>query len=379
MSFIQTIRSRTRPAAYTSPPRAARQGFTLVELLVVIAIIGALVGLLLPAVQAAREAARRGACSSNLRQMGLALHNYEAANRSFPPTDIPGGFSIQARLLPYMEEAALRNLLDFRQPAFTGAFNAQTPNPAFRGAFATPVPVMLCPSDAAPPVETVTVVPGGPFSYGGLNYMVSYGSGIGTTYDQRWPTDGIVYEGSRVRFAMITDGTSKTVFMSESIRSTGDDITQPAGQPVPYHYRKTLNGSTGVTSTKQPFPGYPGSGAWAGAVVGGVIQNPDLTTIWPTFTAWRGSNTNTLRGRGTCWATTGALNTLTNGYNPPNSRIPDLVIHGSGFFGPRSFHPGGALVLFGDGSARLLADSIDAPLHRALHSGNGGESAADEP
>jgi prepilin-type N-terminal cleavage/methylation domain-containing protein len=364
-----------------SPPwgRRSRVGFTLVELLVVIAIIGTLVGLLLPAVQAAREAARRSACGSNLRQLGLALFNYEAANRRFPPTDTSGGFSIQARLLPFMEEGALQNLLDFRQPAFTGAFNAQTPNPAFRTAFATPVPVMLCPSDDAPPVQTVTVVAGGPFAYGGLNYMVSYGSGTGTTYDQRWPTDGIVYEGSKVRMAQITDGASRTVFMSEAIRSTGDDATQPAGLPVPFPYRKTLNGSTGVTSVKQGVPGYPGSGAWGSAVVGGVIQNPDLATIWPTFTGWRGANTNTLRGRGTCWATSGVLNTLTNGYTTPNSRIPDVVIHGSGFFGPRSFHPAGAQVLFGDGAVRLLPDAIDAAVHRALHSGSGGETVPVEP
>jgi prepilin-type N-terminal cleavage/methylation domain-containing protein len=371
------VASLHQPIAGGRPTR--RRAFTLVELLVVIAIIGTLVGLLLPAVQAAREAARRSACSSNLRQLGLALFNHESALRAFPPTDVAGGFSIQARLLPFMEEAALQGLLDFRQPAFTGAFNAQAPNPLFRAAFATPVPVMLCPSDDAAPVQTVTVVSGGPFAYGGLNYMVSYGSGNGTTYDQRWPTDGIAYEGSRVRLAQITDGASKTVFMSEAIRSTGDDATQPAGQPVQFPYRKTLNGSTGVNSVRQSSPGYPAGGAWAGAVVGGVIQNPDLAAIWPTFTGWRGANTSTLRGRGTCWATTGALNTLTNGYTTPNSRIPDVVIHGSGFFGPRSFHPGGAEVLFGDGAVRLLPDAIDPAVNRALHSGTGGEIAVFDP
>ena len=125
-------------------PRRSR-AFTLVELLVVIAIIGTLVGLLLPAVQAAREAARRSNCSSNLRQQILAIVSYESARRSLPPTDLPGGFSIQARLLPFMEEAAIASQLDFSKPATSGAFNAQVPNPAFAALFATPIPVMPAP------------------------------------------------------------------------------------------------------------------------------------------------------------------------------------------------------------------------------------------
>ena len=356
----------------------ARRAFTLVELLVVIAIIGTLVGLLLPAVQAAREAARRSNCSSNLRQQVLAMVGYESARRSLPPTDLPGGFSIQSRLLPFMEEANIAAQLDFTKPATTGAFNAQVPNPVFAPLFATPIPVMLCPSDPSPAIHTVTVVSGGPFTYGGLSYMVSTGSGTGTNYDQRWPTDGIVSEGSRVRLAAVIDGLSKSVFMSETVRSDGDDITLVAGQAPKFPYQKTLNGSGGVTSTKQATPGYPGSGAWSAGVSGGRIQNPPLDQIWQTFTSWRGANTNTIRGRGISWAMTGACNTLTNGYNAPNSRIPDVVIHATGFFGPRSYHPAGAQVAFGDGSVRLLSDSLDARVCQALHSVNGGENVSAE-
>ena len=151
-----------------APVGGERRGFTLVELLVVIAIIATLIGLLLPAVQAARESARRSTCSSNIRQMGFALLGYESARRSFPPTDLPGGFSIQARLLPYVEDAALAKMLDFTKPATTGAFNAQRPDPAFASAFATPIPILLCPSDAAPAVTTVTVVAGGARSRHGV-------------------------------------------------------------------------------------------------------------------------------------------------------------------------------------------------------------------
>jgi len=98
----------------------ANRAFTLVELLVVIAIIGILVGLLLPAVQAAREAARRMSCSNNLKQMGLALHNYHDTFGKFAPAgtyrkELPtGAWSVQARLLPQLEQANLRQLIDWR-------------------------------------------------------------------------------------------------------------------------------------------------------------------------------------------------------------------------------------------------------------------------
>jgi len=240
-----------------SRPRLPR-AFTLVELLVVIAIIGTLVGLLLPAVQAAREAARRSSCASNLRQQVLAMVNYESARRSLPPTDIPGGFSIQARLLPFMEEANIASQLDFKQPATSGAFNAQVPNPAFAALFATPIPVMLCPSDPSPAVHTITVVAGGPYTYAGLSYMVSTGSGTGTNYDQRWPTDGIVSEGSKTRLAAVTDGLSKSVFMSEAVRSVPDAPSEPCIAPCPPGFRARISGhaspnQSGKNSTHEKF------------------------------------------------------------------------------------------------------------------------------
>jgi prepilin-type N-terminal cleavage/methylation domain-containing protein len=350
-----------------------RSAFTLVELLVVIAIIGILVALLLPAVQAAREAGRRTQCINNMKQFGLALHNFESAFSAFPSTDAPNGFSVQARLLPYMEQGNLQKLLDFKQPAFTGSFSAQVPNPIFVSAFATPLPVMLCPSDPAP-----TVVKGsGGFSYGGTNYMVSTGSGMGTTYDRRWPTDGIVYENSRVSFADIKDGTTNTIVMSESTRSIGADMTMAPGKAPPEPYQYSLNGSTGVDSALQAVPGHkPTGGPWSSYVnASGMIANPDLNAVWPTMTGWRGATSGAMRGRGTSWASTGTMCTLTNGYSPPNSKIPDLAVHNNGYFAPRSFHSGGAVVVLGDASVRLLANDTDTLLHRNLHSCNGGEVA----
>ncbi len=357
-------------------PRS-RRGFTLIELLVVIAIIAILIALLLPAVQQAREAARRTQCKNNLKQLGLALHNYESTFTVYPMTTAQNyqpntqGFSPQARLLPYFDQAVLQNQLDFTQAAFTGPFNNLVPNPQFAAAFATPLAALLCPSDPAPTQNTGA----GGAIYGGTNYFVSYGSGTGVNYDLRWRTDGIVYENSNTRIGDITDGSSNTVVMSESVRSTGPDVTLTAGTLPQFPYQMTMNGSTGVSATLQSTQGLnPSGGAWNSFVDGnGRISNPNLSTVWPTMTSWRGAASLALRGRGTSWAHSGAISTLTNGYSTPNSKIPDVVVHFTGFFAPRSYHVGGAHVLMGDGTVRFFSDNIDTATHRALHSRAGGE------
>lgn len=359
---------------------ARRRGFTLVELLVVIAIIGILVGLLLPAVQAAREAARRMSCSNNLKQIGLSLHNYASTFNKFPMGGtLDSDFSVQARLLPYLEQANLQNLLDFKQPAFTGGYAAKIPNPMFASAFAMPLSVFLCPTDPAPTVTTVGVS-GSTYSYGGNNYMASFGSGTRTNNDFRWRTDGIVYEHSSIRFGDLTDGTSNTVAFSESVRSIGADRNLPAGTTPSFPYQLTLNGSSGLVPGLNSQPGLKVSGgAWSGFTdSAGMVSNPDLSSCWTAFVSWRGGDNAALRGRGISWAFSGALNTLTNGYTTPNSRIPDIVTHWTGYFAPRSYHSGGAEVVMADGSVHFLTNGVDAPVHRALHSANGGEVASVE-
>jgi hypothetical protein len=273
-----------------------------------------------------------------------------------------------------MEEGNLRNLLDFTQPAFSGAYNAQVPNPAFVATFATPISVLLCPSDPADVINTETTYG---YSYAGNNYMISTGSGRDVNYDQRFPTDGIVFYNSRIGFRHVIDGTTNTVFMSEAIRSIGVDLTMTAGATPGYPYQYTLNGSTGLTPGNGPGITMTGT-PWTGPTINGMIANPDLSSVWPKFTGWRGAGSTALRGRGTCWASEGALNTLTNGYTTPNSTIPDLVTHHAGYFGPRSFHPGGAHVLMGDASVRLMGTDVDATLHRNLHSRNGNEVVAQQ-
>jgi type II secretory pathway pseudopilin PulG len=261
-----------------------------VELLVVIAIIGVLVGMLLPAVQSAREAARRNSCASNLRQFGLSLLNYESSRGHFPATDArgsttvsataTGGWSLHSRLLPYAEQSTLSDRFDFTQAAFTGNFAAQTPNAAFAALFATPIPLLLCASDPAPAVQVANG-----FSYGGNNYMVSFGSatadGAGRCYwNFAQPTDGIVYEKSKVRIRHVTDGLSKTVIASEAVRSitaVSDPVTFASPPPQPYQY--TLNGSTGWNSTTLVGP----AGATpTTSAIDGILAN------WRSITSWRG-------------------------------------------------------------------------------------------
>jgi len=365
------------------PVQRQSHGFTLVELLVVIAIIGTLVGLLLPAVQSAREAARRMSCQNNLRQFGLAMFNFEAGQRCFPPTDARGsgtpgptavgGWSLHSRLLPYAEEAGLADRFDFKQAAFTGTFSVQTPTAAFVTLFATPVPMLLCASDPAPAVNKSNG-----YDYGGNNYMVSFGSaradGAGTYYwDFSKPTDGIVYENSKVRIAQITDGTSQTVIASEAVRSipkgTADSVTFAVGSPPPMPYQYTANASTthGWNSTTLKTSGMTNPTTQ---------QADDLVNRWTELTSWRHAGSPSMRGRGQAWAATTAGNSLTNGFLTPNSRIPDYVAHWSGFFGPKSFHVGGANVLFGDGRVKLLSAETETTLHRSLHSINGNEQVS---
>jgi hypothetical protein len=185
--------------------------------------------------------------------------------------------------------------------------------------------------------------------------MYSYGSGTGTNYDDRYQTDGFVWENSFARLAAITDGLSNTVMLSETLK--GDKVVSTGPMPKAPHRRI---GSWGGSSSNPP--GVPGF------VLGGTIRDPDLAAISATLTSWRG-----LRGEN--WIRGVPYSVVTNGYLTPNSRTPDVNVHGRGWFAPRSMHTGGAQVTLGDGSTHLLSDSIDRAIHFALHSSNAGDPA----
>lgn len=352
-----------------------RKAFTIVELLVVIAIIGILVGLLLPAVQAAREASRRMSCSNNFRQIGLAIHNYESTYKMLPRAGRrDSDFSVQARILPFIEQSGLHQELHFDVPAFSGGWSGKAPHPKNVEAFATVIPTYLCPSDPADIVSRITVK-GKNYTLGRLNYMASIGSNRDQNYDFTKKTDGMFFEPYGVRFNHVTDGLSNTVMMSETIRSEGADQSLPAGFIPTRPFPMTLNGSSGVSPRPGAKQGMRATGSpWTNYVNSdGLVDNPDLKASWSSFNRWRGGSSPAIRGRGMSWAFTGAINSMTNGYLSPNSPTPDIVTHWTGYFAPRSYHTGGAHVLFADSSVHFLSDSIDTNLHRDLHSATGRE------
>ena len=233
------------------------------------------------------------------------------------------GFSVQSRLLPFVEQQNLQKLLDYTLPGFFGAYNNETPNPLFANAFSLPLEMFLCPSDPTP--TQVSGYDG--YVYGCNSYMISTGSGTGVNYDPRLPTDGVFFGNSSIRFRDVTDGLTNTIFMSESIRSTGSDETLPAGKSPPFPYQKTLNGSTGLNSTQQFSGTQPlqGSGYRQSLVrvcgAGRDALQPQPFTVWAQLTGWRGATSNALRGRGTSWAFPGQCSTQTTATSRRTARF----------------------------------------------------------
>lgn len=323
-----------------------RRAFTLVELLVVIAIIGILVALLLPAVQAAREAARRSSCVNNLKQLGLALLNYESAKKTLPggqlasPTskvsvtdprivEMGGGrwFGVQAQILPYIEDGNVADAFDFNDYIYSDRnYVALHSLPAVR----------LCPSETQRGVEG---------DLGWHNYHANAG---GWAHLRGW--DGVFGarsdgEGIRalppVKLAKIADGTSKTAALAEVVNgpSTGEDTPQ-GGSPWDCFEFGAV--------------GFPVGGGTASLEK---IRNTFLSRDWTKCKvvwggAWR------LR-RGEAWVEGNIWLTWYNHLLPPNSTCwrPDswwkLLSPAS------SYHNGVVNVAMVDGSVQLIASDID--------------------
>lgn len=333
-----------------------RRGFTLIELLVVIAIIAVLIALLLPAVQQAREAARRTQCRNNLKQLGLALHNYESSVTTLPPNMVPGGnfaysagnWGVLAYLSPYLDQTNIYNSMNLNMPTYQSS-SPYNIDPSNQKAASTIVPMFLCPSDKAKSL-------GNDYGVTGLspsNYCANQGTGIitganGSPYD----ASGVMYANSRVRLGDITDGTSNTACMSESLLGDGPTSASgaipAAGAQKVYAYLTTYASSLDDASC-------------AGA------------------TSW---NIQDLRQF--LWFSGEIRNTAYNHYYTPNSKNWDCITNASGlgytaigWKAARSNHVGGVTLLMCDGAVRFVSNSVDLATWRGISTRAGGEIVGD--
>ena len=334
---------------------ASRPGFTLIELLVVIAIIAVLVGLLLPAVQAAREAARRMQCSNNLKQLGLALSNYEAALGALPMTIVFSGYgntvtyetgwSAQARLLPFLEGNALFNAANL------SVFKEDPPNATV---ISLNVNGFVCPSEVKTAVST--------HDYG-LSGLISYGVCAGDWFvwgGFNGPQNRQAFGPLRSRrLAEFTDGLSQTLSFAEV------KTYQPASNcrftPLP----SVQNPNNIPSPLADPFavsPEYDNGGCvtqnqnefhteWAD----GHAHASGFTTAWPPNKAILGK------------VTYPGMDLDLNGINEENGGPTFAAINS------RSYHPGGVNVMLGDGSVRFVKGTINGLTWRALGTVAGGE------
>ena len=315
-----------------------KDAFTLIELLVVIAIVSILVGLLLPAVQAAREAMRRTDCANRLRQMGLSLHQFHDTHDRFPEGRggaFPRIFSAQARLLPFMEQSQLQDLVDYSSPPVTFGVGGGT---TFDGsanalAAATTVSLFLCPSD---PAEGIV----GGVEFAGTNYVGNAGSGdVDHGSLEKNQADGVFFKGSRIGFRDLFDGSSNTVAFSERPLGPGGSMSSSGfGSQATRIIREVPGGDSPTPAACEATA----PGAW-----------------------------NTQRGEK--WILGNYGNSLYNHSLRPNSDRYDCMNmqQQKAEMAARSNHPGVVMTVFCDGSTRTTTDTIDMAIWRAVATRHG--------
>ncbi len=343
---------------------ANRKGFTLIELLVVIAIIAVLIALLLPAVQAAREAARRSQCVNNLKQLGLAIMNYESSNSALPPTGTVspsgnplqpiGNFGMKTRLLPFVEQQALFNCMNM-------TYNGEAPNGQNDTILTTQLNSFLCPSDANVPTFLYTMVNGsGSKQIGYANYPNNIGtiaannggSFDGPAYLMAAPLNTALAQGGTVTLASITDGTSNTIIFSEWIKGRADQTS-----------------TSGLQQIMVSPTAYPSTNTY-------VLRRPSTRRSCQASTTISGTAENV---KGCFWYNDKCGQG--GGLLAPHDAEPEGLLFSNDsdaqpdhtMVGASSNHPGGVNVAMLDGSVRFIKSTINPMTWRALASKAGGE------